>query len=63
MLFLYDKKKKVSFNRKVYVVLIPSRSEYSYFGLRENLWYTEEDYRKFTLDSIKLKSQSVSLNA
>ena len=63
MLFLYDKKKKVSFNRKVYVVLIPSRSEYSYLGLRENLWYTEEDYRKFTLDTIKLKSQPISLNA
>lgn len=47
-LFNYNKTltlcKKVRFNTIASVILIPSRNEYKFFGLINELWYTEKDY-------------------
>jgi len=36
--------KKVRFSKIVSVILIPSRKEYHFFGLINELWYNENDY-------------------
>ena len=40
-------KKMVKFDKFVSVILIPSRKEYEFFGLINELWYTEKDYILF----------------
>jgi hypothetical protein len=46
----YKNSKKVRFNKIVCVILIPSNKDYNYFGLRDELWYGENDYKFFLLN-------------
>jgi len=46
----YKNIKKVRFNKIVCVILIPSNRDYTYFGLRDELWYGENDYKFFLLN-------------
>ncbi len=63
MLFLNEKKKKVTFSKHVHVILIPSRIEYINYGMYKHLWYSEMEYQQFIMERIPLKSKFVSLNA
>lgn len=45
----YKKKKSVSFNKLLNVILIPTKEEYTEF--RDNIWYNLNDYKQFALNS------------
>jgi hypothetical protein len=38
--------KKVTFNNRIFIALIPSRKEYDTF--RDQIWYSARDYMEFT---------------
>ena len=66
MLFLIENKfsqqkirykyKRVQFNTKVQVILIPSIKEYKYFNLVECLWYSQSDFVQFYKEKISDES-------
>lgn len=47
-----QKYKKVTFSKKVYVILIPTSAEYIQADLSKNLWYDKNDLESF-LNSFK----------
>lgn len=67
MLFLIENKfsqqkikfkyKRVQFNTKVQVILIPCIKEYKYFNLIESLWYTQSDFVEFYKEKISDESK------
>lgn len=66
MLFLIENKfsqqkirykyKRVQFNTKVQVILIPNIKEYKYFNLVERLWYSQSDFVQFYKEKISDES-------
>lgn len=66
MLFLIENKfsqqkirykyKRVQFNTKVQVILIPCIKEYKYFNLIESLWYSKSDFVQFYKEKISDES-------
>lgn len=49
--------KKVSFQSTVKVVLIPHLSEYESAGLRDNLWYGDDDITAFKCEAFQIYQQ------
>ena len=63
MIFIHEKKKKVSFSKHVHVILIPSRMEYISYGMYKYLWYSDYEYRRFILEKSQVNSPTLSLSS
>ena len=46
----YKNNKRVRFKKIISVILVPSNKDYTYFGLRNDLWYGENDYKSFLIN-------------
>lgn len=58
-----QKYKKVTFSKKVYVILIPTSTEYIQADLSKNLWYDKNDLESFLNSFKKFKEiQSIFKN-
>lgn len=58
-----QKYKKVTFSKKVYVILIPTSAEYIQADLSKNLWYDKNDLESFLNSFKKFKEiQSIFKN-
>ena len=56
-----DNPKKVRFSNCVKVILIASRQEYINSGIKKNLWYLDEDFTSFKLDTIHEKKLMIEI--
>lgn len=59
----FKKKKHVSFSNETSVVLIPTKEEIADANLKESLWWTEDDFKKFKKDFLEEEFLNFSLSS
>ena len=48
-----NSKKRVSFNNKIHIIIIPNIDDYKYNKIIDLLWWSDDDYNIFKNEAIK----------